>query len=108
MLKLSKAKRAKGELRVPSDKSISHRAVIFSALAEGESYVKEWLSSEDTLATLNMLIALGVEVKKDGKNLRIKGRDYSFVEPSYVLDAKTLELLQGLCLESFPHSPFLV
>jgi len=68
MLKLSKAKRAKGELRVPSDKSISHRAVIFSALAEGESYVKEWLSSEDTLATLNMLIALGVEVKKDGKS----------------------------------------
>jgi len=106
MLKLSKAKRAKGELRVPSDKSISHRAVIFSALAEGESYVKEWLSSEDTLATLNMLIALGVEVKKDGKNLRIKGRDYSFVEPSYVLDAKNSGTTARLMLGVLSTQPF--
>ena len=106
MLKLSKAKRAKGELRVPSDKSISHRAVIFSALAEGESYVKEWLSSEDTLATLNMLIALGVEVKKDGKNLRIKGRDYSFVEPSNVLDAKNSGTTARLMLGVLSTQPF--
>jgi 3-phosphoshikimate 1-carboxyvinyltransferase len=45
----------KGELRVPSDKSISHRAVILPALAEGESYVQEWLLSKDTLATLNII-----------------------------------------------------
>lgn len=106
MLRLSKAKRAKGELRVPSDKSISHRAVILSALAEGESYIKEWLSSEDTLATLNMVISLGAKVHKEGKNLRIIGKDYNFIEPSDVLDAKNSGTTARLMLGVLSTQPF--
>ena len=53
-----------------------------------------------------MLIALGVEVKKDGKNLRIKGRDYSFVEPSYVLDAKNSGTTARLMLGVLSTQPF--
>ncbi|MFN7066099.1 MAG: 3-phosphoshikimate 1-carboxyvinyltransferase, partial [Aquificaceae bacterium] len=106
MLRLSKIKGVKGKLRTPSDKSISHRAVLFSSLAKGESYVKEWLQSEDTLATLNMLLSLGVEIQKEGNNLRVVGRDYSFLEPSDVLDAKnsgtTARLMMGvLATQSF-------
>ena len=100
MLKLRRAKKAKGELRVPSDKSISHRAVIFSAIAEGESHIKEWLASKDTKATLDILKKLGVEVKRKGKNLRVIGRRYQFREPLEVLDAKnsgtTARLMMGV------------
>jgi 3-phosphoshikimate 1-carboxyvinyltransferase len=96
----------KGELRVPSDKSISHRAVILPALAEGESYVQEWLLSKDTLATLNIIRALGVKVQYKNGTLRIKGSNFELLEPQRVLDAKnsgtTARLMLGvLATQSF-------
>lgn len=51
-----------GVVRVPGDKSLSHRALIFGALAEGTSYVRQWLAAGDTLATLDCVRALGVTV----------------------------------------------
>ncbi|MBN1811678.1 MAG: 3-phosphoshikimate 1-carboxyvinyltransferase [Anaerolineae bacterium] len=51
-----------GSVRVPGDKSISHRAVMFGALAEGGSRIEGFLSSGDCLATLGCLRALGVEI----------------------------------------------
>ncbi|WP_340690992.1 3-phosphoshikimate 1-carboxyvinyltransferase [Hydrogenobacter thermophilus] len=88
MYKLKKAKSVKGELRVPSDKSISHRAVILSAIAEGKSVIRNWLSSEDTLATLQIAKALGTKVETKGNELMITGRDFNFCEPDHVLDAR--------------------
>lgn len=107
MLRLKKAKGVKGELRVPSDKSISHRAVILSALAEGESLVKEWLSSQDTRATLSILQALGLKVKKKGRELRIKGLGYRFIEPADVLNAKNSGTTARLMLGVLSTQPFL-
>lgn len=106
MLSIKKAKEVKGEIRVPSDKSISHRAVILSALAEGESYIKEWLISEDTLATLNMLISLGTDIHREGNNLRVIGRDYRFFEPTDVLDAKNSGTTARLMLGVLSTQPF--
>lgn len=103
---LSRAKTAKGELRVPSDKSISHRAVILSAIAQGESYIREWLSSEDTEATLKIVQSLGVSVKREGKNLRIVGRDYSFSEPLDMLDAKNSGTTARLMFGVLSTQPF--
>jgi 3-phosphoshikimate 1-carboxyvinyltransferase len=51
-----------GRIRVPGDKSISHRAAMFAALAEGESRIAGFLPSGDCLATLGCLRALGVEI----------------------------------------------
>jgi 3-phosphoshikimate 1-carboxyvinyltransferase len=51
-----------GRIRVPGDKSISHRAAMFAALAEGESRIAGFLPSGDCLATLDCLRALGVEI----------------------------------------------
>ncbi len=97
---VKRVKCLRGELRVPSDKSISHRAVILPALAEGESYVKEWLWSKDTLATLSIVKALGVQVKHKNGNLRIKGSNFKLLEPKGVLDAKnsgtTARLILGI------------
>jgi 3-phosphoshikimate 1-carboxyvinyltransferase len=52
-----------GSVTVPGDKSISHRALILGALAEGETIVRGWVSAEVCLATLRCIRALGVEVK---------------------------------------------
>ncbi|ADC90142.1 3-phosphoshikimate 1-carboxyvinyltransferase [Thermocrinis albus DSM 14484] len=100
MLKVRKVKKVRGELRVPSDKSVSHRAVILSAMAEGESVVHDWLISADTLATLRAVRALGTKVQRKGATLRIWGRAMRFQEPSDVLNAQnsgtTARLLMGL------------
>ena len=63
-----------GTIRVPGDKSISHRALILSSLAEGESTVRGILDSEDVQSTANVLRALGVEIPPLGETVRIRGR----------------------------------
>jgi 3-phosphoshikimate 1-carboxyvinyltransferase len=52
----------RGEIRVPSDKSISHRAAMLGAIAQGTTYVENFLAAGDTLATLNILRMLGVSI----------------------------------------------
>src|SRR5690554_3742474 len=53
-----------GEITIPGDKSISHRAVILSSIAEGKSYIKGFLESDDCLHTIKIFQALGVEIEK--------------------------------------------
>jgi len=59
---------------VPGDKSISHRALILSSLADGESTVRGILDSEDVQSTANVLRALGVEIPPLAETVRIRGR----------------------------------
>jgi 3-phosphoshikimate 1-carboxyvinyltransferase len=54
----------RGEVTVPGDKSISHRAVLLGAIAEGTTEVEGFLESEDCLATLNAMRAMGVNVER--------------------------------------------
>jgi len=58
------ASRVGGEVRVPGDKSISHRAVMLSGIAEGRSEVHGFLPSEDCLASMAAMRALGVEIEQ--------------------------------------------
>ena len=51
-----------GDVSVPGDKSISHRAVLFSAMAEGTSHLSGVLDSEDVRASIRAVEALGAEV----------------------------------------------
>ena len=64
----------RGDIRVPGDKSMSHRAVMFSSLAKGTSKITGLLEGEDVMATLAAFRAMGVEAEgpNDG-NLTIKG-----------------------------------
>lgn len=62
-----------GASAVPGDKSISHRALIFGAIANGVTRVEGFLDAEDTLATLEAMRALGVRVQRSGTSLRIHG-----------------------------------
>jgi 3-phosphoshikimate 1-carboxyvinyltransferase len=65
--------RVAGTLRVPGDKSISHRSLIFSALAGGTSRVQNILLSADVQSTAGVLRALGVQIPELGTSLEIPG-----------------------------------
>jgi 3-phosphoshikimate 1-carboxyvinyltransferase len=66
------APRLRGELRPPSDKSISHRAAILAAMGAGETVVSGYLDSADTRSTLAAIQAVGAKVE-EGTELRIEG-----------------------------------
>lgn len=67
--------RLRGRVRVPGDKSISHRVLMLGAIAEGVTEVEGFLEGEDTLATLAAFRSLGVAVEHAGPGrLRIEGR----------------------------------
>lgn len=60
-----------GELRVPADKSISHRAVMFASLADGVSRISGFLEGEDTRATARAFAAMGVTIEQPSDSERI-------------------------------------
>ena len=66
-------KRLSGDVTVPSSKSASHRAIICAALAKGKSRIKGVSLSDDILATLGAIKALGATVEVDGDDYIITG-----------------------------------
>ncbi|WP_319530513.1 3-phosphoshikimate 1-carboxyvinyltransferase [uncultured Cohaesibacter sp.] len=87
-LSAKRSKGLKGRLRVPGDKSISHRALIFGTLARGETRISGLLESEDVLNTAKAMAAFGAHVLKDDDGLwHVEGLGTgSLIEPSNVLD----------------------
>lgn len=64
-----------GELTVPGDKSISHRALMLGGIAEGDTEITGFLAGEDCLATLRALEALGVRIERpEPQRVRVRGR----------------------------------
>ncbi len=62
-----------GRITVPGDKSISHRALMLGAIAEGETKIQGFLQGEDTLATAKAFQQMGVDIENDGNLVRIQG-----------------------------------
>ncbi len=54
----------KGEIKIPGDKSISHRSLIFAALANGQTKITNLLESEDVINTANALRNMSVDIEK--------------------------------------------
>ncbi|WZY01692.1 3-phosphoshikimate 1-carboxyvinyltransferase [Bacillus sp. FSL W7-1360] len=91
----------RGAITVPGDKSISHRAVMFGAIAEGVTTIEGFLPSEDCLRTVACFRALGVNIVEDGCHVRVVGKGFAeLTEPTVVLDVgnsgTTLRLLLGI------------
>ena len=63
----------RGRATVPGDKSLSHRSLLLGMLAEGETRVRGWLAAGDTEATLAACRALGVQIERDGDEIRLQG-----------------------------------
>lgn len=65
-----------GEARVPSDKSISHRALILGAMARGDTVIERLLDGDDVMRTASALRALGAEVERAGGRWTVTGRTW--------------------------------
>jgi len=62
-----------GLIRVPGDKSISHRSIILSAIARGVSHISGFLQGEDSLNTLRAFQAMGVSIERNADKVRVEG-----------------------------------
>ncbi len=99
----NKISKVKGELKLPGDKSISHRAIIFSSMAKGRSGIFNLSGSEDVKSTKECFEALGVEFKIGREFLTVNGKGFGkFTAPSKPLYAgnsgTTARLLSGLLI----------
>ena len=72
-MRVEPAVAVRGDLAVPGDKSISHRAVLIGALADGVTSIAGFGSSDDTLATVRAMRELGAGVEVDGDSVRVEG-----------------------------------
>lgn len=72
----------RGEIETPPDKSISHRALMFSSLAEGTSIIKNPLMAEDTISTMNAFGSLGVKIEQGKGMLTVTGAGMSGLRES--------------------------
>ncbi len=93
----------RGEIKVPGDKSISHRALMIGSIAQGETYIEGFLHSEDPLSTAECLRKLGVNIPKIRKDepFTISGLGLNGLkEPTEILNCgnsgTTMRLLMGL------------
>ncbi len=92
----------RGALTLPGDKSLSHRSVIFSAIAEGDTHIKGFLAGEDTLNTARAIESLGIVIDGLGSSsLTVRGKGLNgLTEPAGVLDLGNsgtgMRLLAGL------------
>jgi 3-phosphoshikimate 1-carboxyvinyltransferase len=95
------AKRLRGRPEIPGDKSVSHRSLIFGALASGTTEIRRLLGSGDVNSTASCLRQLGVQITQEGPITRVIGKGgYRFDAPSSILDCgnsgTTIRLLMGV------------
>lgn len=91
----------RGELQVPGDKSISHRAIMLGALAKGTTRIDHFLDGEDCLHTIQIFKQLGVQIEQKGTNVTIQSDGFdAFQEPLAPLyfgnSGTTARLMLGL------------
>ncbi|MBR1692912.1 MAG: 3-phosphoshikimate 1-carboxyvinyltransferase [Lachnospiraceae bacterium] len=104
---MNNAHRLKGEVTVPGDKSISHRAIMFGAISEGLTEVTNFLEGADCLSTISCFEKLGIEIERNASHILVRGKGLCGLQkPSEVLDAgnsgTTTRLISGiLAAQSF-------
>jgi 3-phosphoshikimate 1-carboxyvinyltransferase len=106
-LKVKRLQQIPAEISVPGDKSISHRSVMFSGMAQGRTEIQGFLPSEDCLSTVGAMKALGAEVEwlsaegsSDQTHLAVTGFGKSLKTPADPIDCgnsgTTMRLLSGI------------
>lgn len=91
----------RGTISVPGDKSITHRAIMLSALAEGETTITGYCQGEDCLNTVRAFRAMGIRIDESPSTLRVYGKGrWGLAEPDQPLDCGNsgtgIRLLTGL------------
>ncbi len=98
---VNKSRPLVGKIKIPGDKSISHRSIILGSLSEGELVVSNFLNSDDCLSTINAMRDLGVEIHLDNDKVKIVGKGlYGLNKPKSIIDVGNsgtlIRLLTGL------------
>ncbi|HSJ38525.1 MAG TPA: 3-phosphoshikimate 1-carboxyvinyltransferase [Planococcus sp. (in: firmicutes)] len=98
-----------GKIQVPGDKSISHRSIMFGAMASGKTTVEGFLLGADCLSTISCFRKLGVEIELDGDQVTILSKGAAgWIEPSAILDTgnsgTTTRLMLGLLAATNFHT----
>ncbi len=91
----------KGEVRLPGDKSISHRYAMLASIARGVTTIRNYSTGADCASTLGCLESLGVKVEREGNTVRLEGRGREGLsKPASMLDAgnsgSTIRMLSGI------------
>lgn len=100
-MEIKKMNSVRGEITVPGDKSISHRAVILGALADGTTHISGFLKGADCLSTIDCFRKMGIEIEVDGDNVTVHGKGlHGLSKPSEMLytgnSGTTTRLLCGI------------
>jgi 3-phosphoshikimate 1-carboxyvinyltransferase len=94
------ARNVTGSLRLPGDKSISHRYAMLAAISEGTSHLENFSTGADCASTLACMQALGADVQRNGSSLVILGRGLKLQSPDSPLDCgnsgSTMRMLSGI------------
>lgn len=98
-----------GEITVPGDKSVTHRAYLFAAMANGQSIIQKPLRAEDTDNTLKAVTAMGAEVQDDGNEVVVTGKGMDgLTEPADIVDlgnsGTSVRLISGLIASRPMHA----
>ncbi|MGG1659666.1 3-phosphoshikimate 1-carboxyvinyltransferase [Brevibacillus sp. NRS-1366] len=101
MLRVRQAQKVEGTVRVPGDKSISHRAVMFGSLAKGTTTIEGFLPGADCLSTISCFRSMGIEIEQQGDKVTVHGKGwYGLQEPSEHLEVgnsgTTIRLMAGI------------
>lgn len=91
----------RGSFELIGDKSISHRAVMFSSISKGYNKISNFLMGEDCLSTISCFRKMGVDIQIDGKDVYVKGNGlYGLKRPKEILDVgnsgTTIRLMMGI------------
>ena len=85
---INRSKPLIGNLKIPGDKSISHRSIILGALSDGELTISNFLTSDDCNATIKAMRELGADISVNDNQVDIKGKGlYSLKKPKQIIDA---------------------
>ena len=85
---INRSKPLIGNLKIPGDKSISHRSIILGALSDGELTISNFLTSDDCNATIKAMRELGADISVNDNQVDIKGKGlFSLKKPKQIIDA---------------------
>ena len=98
---ITKANSLKGEIKVPGDKSISHRGVMFGAISEGTTELTGFLDGADCRSTIGCFRAMGIDISQNADHVNIHGKGlHGLKAPSQMLDVgnsgTTTRLISGI------------
>ncbi len=100
-MEIKQMKSVRGEITVPGDKSISHRAIMLGSLADGTTHITGFLRGADCLSTIDCFKKMGIEIEDDGESITVHGKGlHGLTKPEEMLytgnSGTTTRLLCGI------------